>query len=94
MSNDFGKQNSLKQKSAGAADNLPVSALNYEQLGNTAGLARDVVDKIVTKILYVLGRAVKEGRKVSLLIHRIAAINIDALPLLYHCPFCFTTAPF
>ena len=78
MSNEFGKQNSLKQKSTGAADNLPISALNYEQLGNTAGLARDVVDKIITKILYVLGRAVKEGRKVSLLIHRIATITIDA----------------
>jgi CCDC81 eukaryotic HU domain 2 len=77
MANDFGKQNSLKQRSPGAPDNLPVSALNFEQLSIIAGLTRDVVDKIVTKFLYVLGRAVREGRKISMLIHRIASVLIE-----------------
>jgi CCDC81 eukaryotic HU domain 2 len=77
MANDFGKQNSLKQRSPGAPDNLPVSALNYEQLSIIAGLPRDVVEKIVTKFLYVLGRAVREGRKISLLIHRITSVLIE-----------------
>lgn len=77
MANDFGKQNSLKQRSPGAPDNLPVSALNYEQLSIIAGLPRDVVEKIITKFLYVLGRAVREGRKISMLIHRIASVLIE-----------------
>lgn len=77
MANDFGKQNSLKQRSPGAPDNLPVSALNYEQLSIIAGLPRDVVEKIIAKFLYVLGRAVREGRKISILIHRIASVLIE-----------------
>ena len=52
MSTDFGKQNSLKQRTSGSADNIPTSALNYEQLGGIVGLARDVAEKIITKVTF------------------------------------------
>ena len=77
MSTDFGKQNCLKQKTFGAGDNIPISALNYEQLSSIVNLSRDIVEKIITKYIYVLGRSIREGRKVSMLIHKIAAINIE-----------------
>ena len=77
MSTDFGKQNCLKQKTFGAGDNIPISALNYEQLSSIVNLSRDIVEKIITKYIYVLGRSIREGRKVSILIHKIASINIE-----------------
>ena len=77
MANDFGKQNTLKQRSPGAPDNIPVSALNFEQLSIITSLPRDTVEKIIVKFLYVLGRAVREGRKISMLIHRIASVLIE-----------------
>ena len=77
MATDFGKQNSLKQRTSCSADNIPTSALNFEQLGIIVGLTRDIAEKIITKFIYVLGRSVREGRKVSLLFHKIAAVTIE-----------------
>lgn len=76
MGVDFGKSNSVKQKTSSTADNIPISALNLEQLAGLVGITRDMVDKIVSKIIYVLGRSIREGRIVSLLIHKVASIDI------------------
>jgi hypothetical protein len=70
MGLDFGKSNSVKQKTSSTADNIPISALNLEQLAGLVGITRDLVDKIVSKFIYVLGRTIREGRIVSFLIHR------------------------
>lgn len=77
MTTDFGKQNNLKQRTSGPADNIPISALNFEQLGIVVGLTRDIVEKIITKFIYVLGRSVREGRKISMLFHKIASVSIE-----------------
>lgn len=77
MSIDFGKMNSLKQKTSWKADNIPTSALNLEQLASMINIPRDTIDKIISKVLYVLGRCVREGRVISMLIHKIASISIS-----------------
>lgn len=77
MGNDFAKQNSLRQRNSGSADNIPTSALNFEQLGSSVSQPRDIVEKIINKLIYVLGRCVREGRTVSILFHRIAAMHVE-----------------
>ena len=84
MSTDFGRQNSLKQKSpgfAGSADNIPVSAINLAMLAELVGKTRDVVDKIIAKFIYVLGRSIREGRTILLSIHRVAELSIGKCEL-------------
>ena len=77
MATDFGRQNSLKQKAViGIIDNIPIAALNYAQLGELTNNSRDAVEKIVTKMLYCLGREVRTGRTVLLTIHRCCEILI------------------
>ena len=77
IGNDFAKQNSLRQRNTGSADNIPMSALNFEQLGSSVSQPRDIVEKIITKLIYVLGRCIREGRTVSILFHRIAAMHVE-----------------
>ena len=77
MATDFGKQNSLTQRTSSSADNIPTSALNFEQLGIIVGLTRDIAEKIITKFIYILGRSVREGRKISMLFHKIASVTIE-----------------
>ena len=77
MGTDFGRQNSLKQKAVvGIIDNIPIAALNYAQLGELTNNSRDAVEKIVTKMLYCLGREVRTGRSVLLTMHRCCEILI------------------
>ena len=78
MATEFGRQNNLKQKAVmGIIDNIPIAALNYAQLGGElTNNSRDVVEKIVTKMLYCLGREVRTGRTILLTIHRCCEILI------------------
>ena len=77
IGNDFAKQNSVRQRNSGSADNIPTSALNFEQLGISVSQPRDIVEKIINKLIYVLGRCVREGRTVSILFHRIASVHVE-----------------
>ena len=76
MGTDFGRQCSLKQKAmVGSPDNIPIAALNYAQLAETVGKTRDVVDKVVAKLLYILGRETRAGRTVLLTLHRMCEVR-------------------
>ena len=77
MATDFGRQNSLKQKAlTGAPDNIPITALNYASLGEMVDKPRDVMEKIITKMMYNLGSQIRSGRAVLLTVHRCCEITI------------------
>ena len=60
----------------GAQDNVPVAALNYASLSEMTNQPRDVCEKVIQKVLYVLGRDIRSGRVVLLTIHRSCELTI------------------
>ena len=77
MATDFGRQNSLKQKAlTGTPDNIPITALNYASLGEMLDKPRDMMEKIITKLMYNLGSQIRSGRAVLLTVHRCCEITI------------------
>ena len=77
MATDFGRQNSLKQIAlTGTPDNIPITSLNYASLGEMLEKPRDVMEKIITKMMYNLGSQIRSGRTVLLTLHRCCEITI------------------
>jgi len=74
----------LKAKAFAAAGSWSVQALNYSALaqasnqkidGGAGQLTRELVEKIVLKVIQVLGKAILEGRDIVLTVHRVAELS-------------------
>ena len=79
MAGDFGRANGLKQKGGlGMMDNVPITALNFTQLGTDLGvsLPRAAVEKVVQRVLYVLGREVRGGKAVLVTLKGVCEMTV------------------
>ena len=78
MAADFGRANGLKQKTGlGKTDNVPHTALNYALFAELGvPLPRATVEKIVQKIIYVLGREVRGGQSVLVTLKGVCEMTV------------------
>ena len=71
MSNDLASRFNLRQR-AQTGDNIPTGMLNLSQVAGNTKIPRDVVDKIYSKFIACLGKAIVEGRKIVITVHRVS----------------------
>lgn len=77
ISSDLTNQFKLKQRSQIASGNISTNALNFMMVKEGTNLPRDVVEKVYSKFLTCMGRAIFENRNILVTIHRVAEISIS-----------------
>ncbi|KAJ1433327.1 hypothetical protein B484DRAFT_360090, partial [Ochromonadaceae sp. CCMP2298] len=76
MSSDLGSQLKVKQRTQPASGNWPTAALNFSLVREGTSLPRETVEKIYSKMLACMGRAVFSSRNVLLSFHRVAEVVV------------------
>ena len=76
ISSDLTGQFKLKQKPQPASGNISSSNLNFTQVREGTNLPRELVEKIYTKFLTCMGRAIFEARNILITIHKVGEISI------------------
>jgi hypothetical protein len=77
MSSDLGSQFKIKQRSQIGSGNISTSNLNFTQVREGTSLTRETVEKIYSKFLTCMGRAIFENRNIVITIHRVAEVSIS-----------------
>jgi hypothetical protein len=96
MANDLSTQFKLKQRACPTADQkIPTTAINFTQVQDSitgaghnkgaasSGLSRELIEKVYSKYLTVLGRSLFEGRTVLVTFHKVAEVTLGNGELSY-----------
>jgi hypothetical protein len=77
ISSDLTGQFKLKQRPQPASGNFSTNPLNFTLVKEGTELARETVEKVYSKFLTCMGRAIFENRNILVTIHRVAEITIS-----------------
>ena len=73
---DFSKKFAVSQKATAVLDSSVVQRLNLSQLGDESGIDRGNAEKIFKSFIATIGNAIQAGRKVLVVVHKVAEIFI------------------
>lgn len=76
ISSDLTTQFKIKQRPQPASGNISTNPLNFTAVKEGTEIPREIVEKIYSKFLTCMGRAIFEGRNILVSIHRVAEVVI------------------
>lgn len=77
ISSDLTSQFKIKQRPQPASGNISTNPLNFTAVREGTDISRETVEKIYSKFLTCMGRAIFEGRSILVSIHRVAEVLIS-----------------